>query len=206
MKINWSYHIHTNYTHGQNSVDEIAAYCKKLNIEEAAITEHIRFHSTYKFEALREDILKATKKYRIRIFIGVEAKILPGGLLDAPRSLLPKVDLVIGSVHGWPADISLENAYKLLVKSQATIIGHPQIVNEEIIKLLIKHKKVMEISYKYQLSDKQLSLIQKFPKLQLSLGTDAHSLNEIRQAQVYFNRIMKQYNLYSQLWRIGDKI
>jgi histidinol phosphatase-like PHP family hydrolase len=206
MKINWSYHIHTNYTHGQNSVYEIAAYCKKLNIKELAITEHIRLHCTYKFDALREDILKAAKKYGIKIFIGVEAKILPEGLLDVPRNLFPKVDLVIGSVHSWPADISLENAYKLLVKSPATIIGHPQIVNEEIIKLLIEHKKVMEISYKYPLSSSQLRLIQKFPKLRLSLGADAHQLSDIKDARSYFTKLIREYHFLNQLWKIGEKI
>jgi len=204
MKINWSYHIHTNYTHGQNSVDEIAAYCKKLNIQEVAMTEHIRLHSTYSFSKLQADALKAAKRYGIKIFTGLEAKIISNGQLDLPKNL--KVDVIIGSVHTWPKEVDLKVAYELLAKSQAAIIGHPQIVDEEIIKLFIKHKKVMEISYKYQLSDKQFTLIQQFPELRLSLGTDAHSLGEIRRARVYFHRIIKQYNLYSQLWRIGDRI
>jgi histidinol phosphatase-like PHP family hydrolase len=206
MKINWSYHIHTNYTHGNNSVDEIAAYCKKLGIQEVAITEHIRLHSTYEFSRLQTDILKAAKKYGIKIFIGIETKILPNGELDFPKNLLPKVDIIVGSVHTWPNKIDLDIAYKLLTKSPATIIGHPQIVNEEIIKLFIKHKKVMEISYKYPLSRVQLLLIHKFPKLWISLGTDAHQLSDIKDAQSYFTKLIEKYDFSNQLWRIGKKI
>jgi len=205
MKINWSYHIHTNYTHGQNSVDEIAASCKDLKIQEIAITEHVRSRPTYQFEKLQTDILNAAKKYNIKIFTGIEAKILPNGLLDAPTSLLSKTDLIIGSVHEWSDNIGMMDAYMLLVKSPAMVIGHPQIVNKEIIKLFIKYKKVMEISYKYPLSDSQLSLIQQFPKLQLSLGTDAHKLADIKNARNYFNQIVDKYNFSKQLWKIEDK-
>jgi histidinol phosphatase-like PHP family hydrolase len=206
MKINWSYHIHTNYTHGQNSVAEIAAYCQKLGIREMAFTEHIRRKPLYQFDKLSIDIIKAAERNKLKIFTGIEAKILPNGQLDAPINLLSKIDLVIGSVHGWPEKISLEKAYKLLAKSPATIIGHPQIVNEEIIKLFIKHKKVLEVSYKYQLNDEQLNLIRSFPKLRLSLGTDAHKLEDIKKAQNYFVKLIKKYKFSKQLWRIGDPI
>ena len=205
MKINWSYHIHTNYTHGENSVDAIAAYCQKLNIQEIAITEHVRSHLSYQFEKLRVDILSAMEKYDIKIFTGIEAKILPNGLLDIPTNLLSGVDMIIGSLHSWPENKSLADAYTLLAKSPATIIGHPQIVNEEIIRLFIKHKKVMEINYKYPLGDDQLALIRQFPKLRISLGTDAHKLTDIKNAQKYFQRLVEKYNFSSQLWKIGNK-
>lgn len=204
MKINWSYHIHTDYTHGQNSVDKIAAYCKKLNIQEIAITEHIRLHPTYTFDELKEDISKAVKKYHITIFTGVETKILPNGQLDFPKNL--NVDIIIGSVHSWPKEADLGAAYELLSKSKATIIGHPKILNEEIIKMFIKHKKVLEISYKYPLIDSQFRLIQKFPQLRLSLGADAHRLLDIKKAQSYFGKLVEKYNYSNQIWRIGDKL
>jgi histidinol phosphatase-like PHP family hydrolase len=206
MNINWNYHIHTSYTHGKNSVAEIAEYCKKLGIEEIAITEHVHSGLSYKFEKLRFDILRAAQKYEINILTGVEAKILPNGLLDAPADILSKVDVIIGSIHGWPKNISLDHAYELLAKSPATIIGHPQIINAEIIQSFIKHKKVIEISYKYPLSSVQLLLIQKFPGLRLSLGTDAHQLLDIKNAQDYFTKLIKKYNFSNRLWRIGDKI
>lgn len=206
VKINWSYHIHTSYTHGQNSVDEIASYCKSLGIREIAITEHIRAKPSYNFEKLRFDILNAKRKYKINIYTGVEAKILPNGLLDAPEKILSKADLVIGSVHSWPEKVSIMDAYLLLVKSPATIIGHPRIVNEEIIRLLIEFKKILEISYKYPLSDELFLLIRRFPKLRLSLGADAHKLIDINDSQDYFKQIIKKYRLVNQLWKIGDKL
>jgi histidinol phosphatase-like PHP family hydrolase len=206
MKINWSYHIHTSYTHGQNSVEQIAAYCKKLKIQEIAITEHVRRKPSYQFNKLRNDIINAAEKHDIQIFTGIEAKILPDGSLDAPIDILSKADVVIGSVHSWPENKSLMDVYTLLVKSPATIIGHPKIVNEGLIRLLIKYKKVMEVSYKYPLNDKQLCLIQKFPKLKLSFGTDAHQLADIKNAQEYFYEISKKYNFTNQLWKIGKKV
>jgi len=49
MNITWDYHIHTTFSDGKNSVDEIAKSSKKIGLLEIGITDHVRKNITYNF-------------------------------------------------------------------------------------------------------------------------------------------------------------
>src|ERR1700720_357527 len=109
MNITWDYHIHTTFSDGKNSVDEIAKFCKKLGLQEIAITDHVRKNLTYNFSDLLTDIKHAEKKYGIKIWRGAEARMLPDGQLDISDEVLKRTDFVIGSIHTWPEEVPFEN-------------------------------------------------------------------------------------------------
>lgn len=201
MNITWDYHIHTIFSDGQNSVDEIAKFCKELGLQEIAITDHVREKITYNFSDLINDIKQAEKKYGMKIWKGSEARILPDGKLDISDKILEATDFVIGSIHTWPKDVPFEVGYKLLSETPCTIIGHVKFLNESLIKLFIKKNKVLEINNFYRLSDEELSLIKKFPDLEISFGSNTHRLDQLKPAHDYFQYIAKAYCYKNQIWK-----
>src|ERR1700683_4175511 len=133
MKINWDYHIHTTFSDGQNSVEEIAKCCKELGLQEIGITDHVRRKLTYNFSDLVMDIKRAEKKYHIKIWRGAEARILPDGQLDISAEVIRATDFVIGSIHTWPEEVTFEKGYNLLCETPCTLIGHVNFLNENLI-------------------------------------------------------------------------
>lgn len=202
MKINWDYHIHTTFSDGQNSVDEIAKFCMEIGLQEIAITDHVRKNITYNFSDLLTEIDHAEQKYGIKIWHSAEAKILQNGQLDISDQILNKTDFIIGSIHSWPENISFEMGYKLLCESPCTIIGHVKFLNEKLIKLFIKKKKILEINNQYQLLEKELALIKKFPDLKISFGSNSHDTSQLKPAQKYFQHIANTYCHENQIWKI----
>jgi DNA polymerase (family 10) len=100
-------HVHTHATDGQASVKEMALAAKKAGLNYLAITDHSR-HLTVAHgldekrlaKQLEEiDTLNASLK-GITLLKGIEVDILEDGRLDLPESILSKLDLVIGAVHG----------------------------------------------------------------------------------------------------------
>ncbi|MHA1754626.1 MAG: PHP domain-containing protein [Candidatus Odinarchaeia archaeon] len=160
------WHIHTNYTDGENTIFEICEYAKKLKIPLIAFTEHIRKKPTYNFEEYVQKIDEARIKYpELIILNGVEAKVLPGGKLDVKSEILSKVDLCMFAFHSFP--INLEEYYsslKTIIKNpNVDIWGHPGLFLkknnltlrtaqlEEIFELMSKNKVLLELNNKYSL-------------------------------------------------------
>lgn len=200
--IDTDFHIHTSFVHGNNTPDEIAEYCSKLGLKKIAITEHVRKQLSYDFITLRTLIRQAAEKYNIQILTGTEAKILPDGQLDLPQTIVRNLDFIIGSVHFWPRDIDIHQAYKLLCESNCNIIGHVHYLDGELIENIISHRKILEINFKYKLSENQLKLAGNYSKLKICFGSDAHNISEIEKANRYFNNFILKYIHLSQIWTI----
>ncbi len=198
----FDYHIHSTFSDGENTIDEIARYCAEKNIKEIAITDHVRESLSYDFSEYLAAIEKARKQYNISIIKGIEAKILPDGKLNMPSTIIDKVGLIIGAIHGWPEDISFEKAYEFLVETNCTIIGHVKFLNPNLIGMFLKHKKVLEINNQYRLSEAELQLIKKYPQLKISFGSNAHKLTDIEAAQQYFREIAKKYCHENQIFSL----
>ena len=179
------YHIHTNVTDGKEDIKDIIEKAKKLGIKEIAITEHISKKPTYDWTKFKREIKKIKIK-GIKIFVGVEAKILnKKGDLNVNDSILKKAEIVLGSVHG-------KGKIEWLLKSKCDIIAHPKI-NLKNINNFINCKKVLEINYKYRLPKKILDQLIIGTKNKFSFGSDAHSLNDLKKGQEYFKKIITRY-------------
>ncbi len=207
-KINWNYHIHTKFTDGQNSVDEIAQYCYRVGIKEIAITEHVRSILTYDFNQLLDQIGQSEKKYKIKIWKGIEAKILPNGQLDLDPKFFKKInlDFIVGVVHFWPQNIPLEKAYDLLVSSNCSVIGHPHFLNNDFLEKIVRNNKVLEINSRYPLLEEELQLIKNHPALKISVGTDAHTLSEIDAGLKWIGQIVEKFITPKQIWKINKNL
>jgi histidinol phosphatase-like PHP family hydrolase len=199
--VDWDYQMHTSFTDGKNSVDEMAERAAAIGLREIAITEHVREKLDYDYQKLAAEIDQAAEKYKIKIWKGVEAKILPNGKLDMPESLGLKIDLILGSVHSWPKEITIETAYRQLTASACQIIAHPNYLSDDLIKEAINFDKPIEINYRYQLPTDQLKLIGKYPKLKVSFGSDSHSVETLDKARQYFDFVAKNFIIPSQIWK-----
>lgn len=174
------YHIHTNLTDGQMSVEQIIGLARDLGVEQIAITEHICRQPTYDWFKLRDTVKHLDKT----ALAGVEAKVLDrDGTLDCPENILKEADLVLGSVHG------IGNV-EWLLKSRCDVIAHPDI-NPANIRLFRRCRKVLEINSKHRLPLQMLDGL--VGSNMFSFGSDAHSRAEFSEGQVYFQEIMEKF-------------
>lgn len=195
------YHIHTNYTDGSGSVDEIAKYCSKLGLNQIAISEHVRTSLNYDFDKLNHEILEAKKKYSVTIYTAAEAKILPNGTLDISNQIRRQIDFLIGSVHSWPSEENnIYKPYELLCRSSCQIIGHPKFIDEKLVDMIINSDKILEINSRYRLNSNQYMIVKEFPRLKVSFGSDAHNLNDIENGQQFFHSFVGNIINKNQIW------
>jgi DNA polymerase (family 10) len=100
-------HVHTNATDGSVGLEQMASAAKKRGLDYIAITDHTK-HLTVAHGLTEEALAKQIdaidrlndKLRGITVLKGVEVDILEDGSLDLPDSILQRLDLVIGAVHG----------------------------------------------------------------------------------------------------------
>ncbi|AXF55840.1 DNA polymerase/3'-5' exonuclease PolX [Salicibibacter kimchii] len=99
-------HMHTVWSDGANSIEEMAKAAIARGYTYMAITDHSRFlqvaNGLSEARVLRqqEEIRTVNEKYDdIRIFSGIEMDIRPDGTLDYSDETLRQLDFVIASIH-----------------------------------------------------------------------------------------------------------
>lgn len=128
-------HIHTNFSDGLCSIEEIAYIARARGYAYIGISDHSQ--SAYYAGGLKEDaIVKQIKLINelnekmspFRIFKGIEADILPDGSLDYPDDLLARFDFVIAAVHShfhMKESEMTERICRALRNPFTTILAHP---------------------------------------------------------------------------------
>ena len=127
--------MHTNWSDGRDSIEEIALAAKKLGYQYIAITDHSPLVGiTGGLDEKRvnkqiEEIKKVNKKLKgIRVLSGIEVDIRGDGKLDLPDSALKKLDIVVATVHSrfnLPKDQMTKRIIKALENPVVDILGHP---------------------------------------------------------------------------------
>jgi len=99
-------HIHTNWSDGINSIEQMVERARARGYQYIAVTDHSRSLkiarglSLEKLREQHEQIRKMNERFTdFRILTGIEVDILPGGDLDCPDEILEKIDVVVASVH-----------------------------------------------------------------------------------------------------------
>lgn len=192
--------VQTNWSDGQNSIEEMVEEAIKLGLEYICITDHTR--SLAVAGGLDEErILKQmaeidelNKKYKGKITIlkGAEVNINKDGTLDLSDEILVKLDFVGVAVHSHfnlPRKVQTERIIKALSNPYVHCLFHPtgRVINkrppyeidiEEIIDFAKKHNKILEIdAYPDRLDLKDEHIRKCVEKgVKMVIDTDAHSV------------------------------
>ncbi|MDQ0220119.1 DNA polymerase/3'-5' exonuclease PolX [Peribacillus cavernae] len=128
-------HMHTTWSDGAYTIEEMIDACRAKGYKYMAITDHSRYLKVANgltAERLREqkDIIhKLNQKYDdITILSGIEMDILPDGTLDYDDELLAELDIVIASIHSsfsQPKETIMNRLKKALKNPNVDIIAHP---------------------------------------------------------------------------------
>lgn len=127
-------HVHSVWSDGANSIEEMAVAAKKLGYEYIAMTDHSKSQriangmDVKRLKKYFEEIKRVEKKVGIRIFKSSEVDILSDGSLDYDNEILKEMDLVIAAIHsGFKS--SSEDMTKRILKAfenpYVSVFVHP---------------------------------------------------------------------------------
>ncbi|NLC76335.1 MAG: DNA polymerase/3'-5' exonuclease PolX [Clostridia bacterium] len=131
--IQGTFHIHTNYSDGSSSIEELVTGALQRGYRYIGISDHSQsaFYAggLKKDDILRqhEDIARIQEQYpEIIIFKGIEADIKADGSLDYDDEILALFDFVIASVHSnFRAGVDLtERLLRAISHPAVTMLGH----------------------------------------------------------------------------------
>jgi putative hydrolase len=97
-------HLHSNFSDGDNTPEDMVVEAIKIGYREIAITDHVR-RSTDWLDDFGQEMARLKQLYsgRIRLCSGIEAKVINlEGAIDARPEFFSKVDLVLAAFHRIP--------------------------------------------------------------------------------------------------------
>lgn len=129
-------HVHTNWSDGKGTIEEMVAAAIDRDLSVIAITDHSPYVLKPRYENAdyfleqhkRIDETADLYEHKITILKGVEVDILPDGSLDLPVEILQKMDLVVASLHfelDQPRNMITDRLIKAIEHPLVDIIGHP---------------------------------------------------------------------------------
>lgn len=193
-------HMHTTYSDGAFSIEDMV----KANIEKGyefmVITDHsqsLKVANGLSVERLlrqNEEIKALNEKYKeIDIYSGIEMDILPDGQLDYDDEILAKLDYAIAAIHQSfnqsQEEIMrrLENAcrnpyVRHIAHPTGRIIGkrpgyEPDI--DKLCQLVEETNTILEINANPKRLDLNANTVKKHPNIQLTINTDAHHVEHL---------------------------
>ena len=193
------FHVHSYYSDGVNSLEELIAAAKQRGWSYLGLSDHSQ--SAYYAGGLKApDLERQRTEVAIRrrehpdftLFWGVEADILSDGSLDYPDETLEAFDFVIASIHSQfslAREAMTERILTALANPFCTMLGHlsgrlllarePYAHDlEAILKFAGAHQVIVEINaspYRLDLDWRWLRRAKELGIL-ISINPDAHSL------------------------------
>ncbi|RZA09812.1 MAG: DNA polymerase/3'-5' exonuclease PolX [Proteobacteria bacterium] len=121
------FHLHTNWSDGRHTLEEMVIAAKEQGLEYIGLSDHSQtaFYANgltnERVAQQKAEVARVQEKYpEVRIFHGIESDILADGSLDFPDEVLKEFDFVIASVHGQ-MKMNREDMTRRLVK----VLEHP---------------------------------------------------------------------------------
>jgi len=133
-EVKGDFHVHTNWSDGINSLEEVVESAFRLGYSYVVIGDHSQSARVAKGltpERYRKQWKKIEELNRIYnpkgfyILRGCEVDILPDGSLDLPDSFLEEFDFVVASIH---SRLNQDNTFRILKAMEnpcVNLIGHP---------------------------------------------------------------------------------
>ncbi len=127
--------MHSTWSDGKASIEEMARACKKLGYEYFALTDHsqamamVQGLTPERARKQWEEIAEVRERVKgIEIFRSVEIDILKDGSLDMPDEILEELDVVVISVHSFmdqDRGTMTERVLRAMAHPSVDILAHP---------------------------------------------------------------------------------
>lgn len=194
--------IHTDWSDGKNSIEELASKSQTMGYEYIAITDHSTSIETSK--SLNERQIKKQmteidginkKLDDLTVLKGVEASIDSYGYLDVPDKLLEEMDIVVAGIHSGFNQNKNELTRRMVAaisNEHVNIISHPtgreiqgrtgyELEFEKIFEAAKDNGTVLEINSRINRLDLRDMHIKQAVEngVKLVINTDSHSINEL---------------------------
>lgn len=195
-------HVHSNWSDGANTLEEIALAARQMGYSYLAITDHsrsLRVARGLDEERLRRQRLEIESINRMfddfQLLAGIEVDILPDGSLDFDDDILEEMDVVIASIHSGfkqDRDTLTSRIITAIRNEHVDIIGHPsgrllgrrgsyQIDMERVLDAAAETGTALEINAspdRLDLNDHYIRL-GKERGVRFSINTDAHGRHSL---------------------------
>jgi len=191
-------HVHTNWSDGRDSIEDMALAARDRGYQYLAITDHSRGRGIahgLDADRLGQQIAEIENLNQrisgIRILSGIEVDIRADGILDLPPELLIKLDVVVASVHSamnQPQEKMTRRILRAIENPLVDVVAHPtcrllpgrepvSVDMEVILQAAAKNKTALEISAMPSRLDLKDIHIYRARELgvKLVINTDAHS-------------------------------
>ncbi|WP_163581576.1 DNA polymerase/3'-5' exonuclease PolX [Gracilibacillus saliphilus] len=191
-------HMHTTWSDGAQSLEEMVIRAKEKDYEFIAITDHSKYLrvanglNEERLRLQRKEIEQVQAKHSdIHIFAGIEMDILPDGRLDFDDDFLQELDFVIASIHssfGQSQEKIHERLLNALENPNVDMIAHPtgRLLGRRDgysvdVEWLIEKAKETNTILELNANPNRLDLAAKWVELaqqqgvHIAINTDAHS-------------------------------
>ncbi len=196
-------HMHTTWSDGAHSIEEMVEAARAKGYEYIAITDHSKYLkvanglSVERLKAQHEKIRELNKQFDdFTIFTGIEMDILPDGTLDYDDEVLQEVDFVIASIHSsftQKQEVIMERLKTALDSHHVDLIAHPtgrvlgrrkgyNVDVEALIDLAKETDTALELNANLNRLDLSAEWLKKAAEkdVLISVNTDAHHVDGLQ--------------------------
>ncbi|MFA6492684.1 MAG: DNA polymerase/3'-5' exonuclease PolX [Patescibacteria group bacterium] len=195
-------HVHSNWSDGTMSIEEIAKFGQNLGYKYIVVSDHTvglgiaNGLNEKRLEQRQKEIDKVQKKYpKIKILSSVEVNIKADGDLDIKDWMLERLDVVTASIHTsfyQDKDTMTKRLIKAIGHPHVDIIGHPsgriigqrepyEVDWQKVFQACVSKKTALEISSFPNRLDLKDTLCQeaKAYGVKFAVNTDSHQKNHL---------------------------
>lgn len=201
-EIRGDFHSHTDYSDGENSVEEMAIAAIKMGYEYICLTDHsvsLKIAGGLDLEALKKkkrDIDRVNRKFKgFRVLFATEVEIDSEGGLDYKDNILSGFDVVVAAVHSG-FKLSRKQMTDRIVRACKSkfvhIIAHPTARQwqkrgpsdmdlDEVFRVARDTNTALEInSHPYRLDLNDINARRaKDAGVKIAIGSDSHSIGQL---------------------------
>ncbi|MCU4137368.1 MAG: Histidinol phosphatase or related hydrolase of the PHP family [Thermodesulfobacteria bacterium] len=195
-------HVHSKYSDGTASLEEIMAKAEKLGLSWVAVCDHsqglkvaggLSIEDLFKKKKHIEELNKRSSK--VKLIFGSEVDILSDGTLDYPDEILAEIDYVVAAIHtGFQqSEEQITNRIISALKHPLVhAIAHPtgRVIGErepyavnipKILEIAAQYGKALEINAYYKRLDLNdiNTRAAKEKGIPLIIGTDTHFIDQM---------------------------
>ncbi|MES0855240.1 DNA polymerase/3'-5' exonuclease PolX [Geobacillus sp. G4] len=193
-------HMHSAWSDGACSLEELAEACRRRGYRYIAITDHSHYLKVAngltpdRLRRQREEIERLNARYSdFTILAGIEMDILPDGTLDYDDDVLKELDFVIAAIHSafkQPRETIMKRLEAALRHPYVDVIAHPtgrligqrdgyDVDIERLIELAAETNTVLELNANPNRLDLSAAYVKKAQEagVYIAINTDAHHLD-----------------------------